>query len=136
MRADGQAGQRLTLTTPELRAGDIVVTHGMRVRLDTLVTYPSGHGQTVYAWHGTVTNPEDVRREDLVPLSWWRDGWTVQGNDLARWSVERRVWVWCPSAMAPSTADLDADDVATCRDCGATDHDRQAADGTFPEVTP
>jgi hypothetical protein len=89
------AGSRYVhVATPDLRAGDIVLTHGMRVRLDTLAgTHPTGHPEhahrTVYAWHGTVTNPDDVRREGLVPLAWWRDGWTVQGNHLASWLVIR-----------------------------------------------
>lgn len=74
------ADQHLRLTTPDIRTGDTVLTHGMRVQLDTppLVT------DKVYSWTGTVTDPGTVPRA-------YRPGnrWTVQGNDLAMWAVER-----------------------------------------------
>jgi len=47
-------------------------------------------------------------------------------------AAKRAVWVWCDSEQAPSTAYVRGD-VATCQDCGATDHDRANADGTFTE---
>jgi len=113
------ATQVLTgVPTQKLRAGDIVLSHGMRVRLDTLRTHHGGHyfspdGKTegtchqgygpagtesccvIYAWSGTVTNLEEVREARIVPVGWLRtddgrtDQWTVQGNYLATWRVER-----------------------------------------------
>ena len=94
---------RLNLNTHELRVGDIVHEYGMRVRLDNppIVTQRE---RTVYAWGGDVLNPDEVIAAGVVPRSflgdhYWIDGtgwqwfqtnkWTVQGNDLARWSVER-----------------------------------------------
>jgi hypothetical protein len=58
---------------------------------------------TVYAHLGTVLNAAEVRQAGIVPPSFlWdeerhtkgpghgrEDSWTVQGNDLATWWVER-----------------------------------------------
>ncbi|WP_031102417.1 hypothetical protein [Streptomyces sp. NRRL S-146] len=86
----------------QLAKGDIVLTHGMRVRLD----FGASHKRsdcTVYAWTGTVLNRDKVREEGHVPMSFlrtWRwqpgmgcvtdrkDVWVVQGNELAEWIVE------------------------------------------------
>jgi hypothetical protein len=71
-----------------LRAGMVVRTHGMRVRLDSLVTW-TDRGHRVAAWTGPVLNMADVKAAGFVPASFVRDGtWTVQGNDLATWTVE------------------------------------------------
>jgi hypothetical protein len=82
----------LTLTTPELREGDIVITHGMRCLIDRPLTL-SRDGKTFYVW-ALVLNRDEVP-DAIVPLHWTRDiatgehRWTIQGNDLARWYVER-----------------------------------------------
>lgn len=49
----------------------------------------------VYSWSGTVLNLADVREYGVVPMSWLRtddgrdDHWTIQGNYLATWTVQR-----------------------------------------------
>ncbi|MER6086520.1 hypothetical protein [Streptomyces bluensis] len=102
----------LTLDTSELRSGDVVHTHGMLVLLrgepkkyDGL---NSGERRTVYCWDGLVTNLDEVKAAKFVPIGWlypdvWGKGekggwgkdwdaeprWVIQGNNLARWHVER-----------------------------------------------
>lgn len=95
--------EMLTLSTPELRAGDVVLTHGMRVRLPAEPRVYQNKG-TVYAWDGTVENLDEVLEVGFVPRSFlceerWVDGigwvceltgrWVIQGNELATWGVER-----------------------------------------------
>lgn len=94
--------------TGEIRIGDIVLTHGMRVRIDEIRTYPGDAGQpeteTVYACLGALLNLDEVREAGIVPRSFLynearhsskdapgarEDYWNVQGNNLARWTVER-----------------------------------------------
>lgn len=96
--------ERLTVVTSELREGDVVLAHGLRCLLDGPVlvsqshpTSPVGDGLTRYV-RALVLNRDDVPHE-VVPLGWTReqDGshrWTIQGNDFARWAIER------PSAVA------------------------------------
>jgi hypothetical protein len=94
--------------TGDIQVGDIVLEHGMRVRIDEIETYPGGpHGMgTVYACRGTVTNLIEVRQAGIVPRHFLfneprynggptadgarEDYWVVQGNDLATWTVERQ----------------------------------------------
>ncbi|MGN7135785.1 hypothetical protein [Streptomyces pseudogriseolus] len=104
----GSQVKRLVLDTSELRAGDVVLNHGMRLVLtgDRMAT-PGPYG-TVYGWRGKVTNLEDVKAGGIIPVSWlypdkWGAGenggwgkdwsaeptWWVQGNKLATWWVER-----------------------------------------------
>ncbi|MFP3991059.1 hypothetical protein U9R90_27035 [Streptomyces sp. E11-3] len=81
----------------QLAKGNIVLTHGMRVRLDQL-TIRKDSGHAVYAWSGTVLNLDEVREEGHVPMSWLRtwkglvvdreNAWTIQGNGFANWLVE------------------------------------------------
>lgn len=78
----------MTLTTAiratQLKVGDIVWTHGMRVKLHTqLPTYPRPGERPVVAFKGTVTNSEEVRTA-LGNI----EEWTVQGNDLRLVDVE------------------------------------------------
>jgi hypothetical protein len=94
----------LNVNTSEIKLGDIVHTHGMRVLMDrepvkSASWGAAAHAQnlTCYAWVGLVLNPEDVA--DSIPRDWiWTDGigqprteprWNVQGNELASWRVER-----------------------------------------------
>ena len=101
----------LRLNTTELRGGDIVHTHGMRVLLDAdpLIRPKSdcrGSTWDVYAWPGTVLNKDEVtagspphipaaflRTEKYDPARGWvtdrDDYWSIQGNELAYWEVER-----------------------------------------------
>lgn len=89
--------------TSEIQPGDLVLTHGMRVRVSAPRTY-TDRDVTVYAFPGKVENLADVLaggfilRSFLSESRWingegWRTeltgAWTIQGNDLARWVVER-----------------------------------------------
>lgn len=104
------ATETLWLDTSELREGDVILDCGMRILLrGEREEYERSQG-TVYGWEGLVTNPEHVKAEGFVPYAWlfpnvWGKGanggwgidydaeptWRVQGNTLARWSVERKV---------------------------------------------
>ncbi|MEU8540826.1 hypothetical protein AB0C52_12715 [Streptomyces sp. NPDC048717] len=89
-------------TTSELTKGDIVHTHGMRLRLDigAAHTRPSG---TFYVWTGTVLNIDYIREQDIVPTSYlrtqrWEEGkgwvtdredvYVVTGIEYQNWLVE------------------------------------------------
>lgn len=98
---DNPAGKTIVrcVTTSQLAVGDIVLSHGMRVRLDERNVYGEAYGnlEPVYAFVGTVLNMDEVRADRLVPLSFLRhsarpgrdDVWIVQGNELAIWIIER-----------------------------------------------
>lgn len=90
----------------ELRIGDIVREHGMRVHIDTVkkVDDPGGYGP-ICCCSSTVLNLAEVHAARFIPPSFlrtWRyedgqgwvidreDQWTVQGNDLASWCREVR----------------------------------------------
>jgi hypothetical protein len=95
------------IPTSQIRVGDVVRAYGMRVRIDTIREYaPEGSSGSDVAWscQGTVLNLDEVRAAQLVPMGWltrdkWVEGqgwaacrddaWTVQGNDLATWDIER-----------------------------------------------
>jgi hypothetical protein len=58
------------LKTSEIKTGDVVCEHGMRVRIDQTRNCGDdrGHGP-VYAHLGTVLNPKEVRQAGIVPPS-------------------------------------------------------------------
>ena len=91
-------------TTPELVKGDIVQCHGMRVLIDGEPVKSRSHpGDSTYYYTGLVLNRDEVPNA-AVPVGWTADWkrnarheplphngehrWTIQGNELARWSVE------------------------------------------------
>lgn len=95
----------LTLSTSELREGDVVICHGLRCLIDRPLEVSTAHPGYETRWtQALVLNRDEVPNE-IVPVHWtsdWKrnardearphDGehrWTIQGNDLARWSVER-----------------------------------------------
>jgi hypothetical protein len=94
----------LYLNTTELREGQVVHNSGMRILIDGPARIYEGDHE-VYAWPGLVLNADEIcRREGPAYNSYiachlrgtWRedagrepDRWTVQGNDLACWWVER-----------------------------------------------
>jgi hypothetical protein len=63
---------QLCIPTGEIRVGDVVLTHGMRVRIDEIRTYED-HG-AVYACLGTVLNLDEVRAAGVVPPELLRAG--------------------------------------------------------------
>ncbi|MFD7334862.1 hypothetical protein ACFV98_02515 [Streptomyces violascens] len=87
----------------QLAKDDIVLTHGMRVRLDEVTTREHSD-RTVFSWTGTVLNLDEVREAGHIPMSFLRthkwepsqggwvtdrqDQWTVQGNEFTDWLVE------------------------------------------------
>ena len=77
-------------TTPELREGDVVREHGMRILIDGEPQLSKSHpGNSTFYHRGLILNIDEVRAEGFIPAGWIEDGrWTVQGNDLARWGVE------------------------------------------------
>lgn len=97
------------IPTSELHQGDVVLNHGMRLLLDQPVRNAgrrNGMALDVYVTSALVLNEEKVIAHGTVPHSWlrrekWVDSqgwridptddpcWSVQGNDLASWSVER-----------------------------------------------
>jgi len=101
-----------TVKSSEIQVGDIVRAHGMRVRIDAIRVYSDNQPERqrvtpdmpVYACQGTVINLDEVLAAGFVPAGFmttdkwvhgqgWvidrRNAWTVQGNDLALWNVER-----------------------------------------------
>lgn len=100
-----KTSKRLDLNTSELRKGDVVHAHGMEIYLDdepkTWTSRNAGEAEpcTVYAFKGRVINLREFRESSwarVIPMSWLMDDetkrnnvWTIQGNHLARWSVER-----------------------------------------------
>lgn len=85
-------------STPELRKGDIVLCHGMRVLVDGELR-PTSRAGGFYT-EGLVLNEAEVKAAKLVPISWLHNDsrglyreeprWTIQGNELARWAVAKR----------------------------------------------
>ena len=84
---------RMTVPSSDLRAGDVVLTHGMRVLIDAPRLYDSHASNrdeypTVTAARGVVVNYNDLP-ESMRRMVGARAEWTIQGNDLATWTVER-----------------------------------------------
>ncbi len=80
------------VTTDALEEGDVVHNHGMVIKLGERKTWDGGNGRTVYGFEGTVTNMEDLGEfASLFRGLLQADGkWTIQGNDLARWTRVKR----------------------------------------------
>lgn len=77
----------------ELRQGDVVFTHGLRVQLATEPKCSEGQFGPVYSSIGIVLNVPELLDSDpgIVRYLTKGDGqhlWTIQGNDNAAWSVE------------------------------------------------
>lgn len=116
------AATTVSKASGELRAGDIVRVHGMRVRLDepnpphSTDTDTDTDDDVVHSWTGTVLNLADVHAAGHVPRSHLRrwsgltllreDAWTVQGTNAVRRDVE--VPLKAPEPSAPLVAALRA----------------------------
>ncbi len=99
-----------TITTHDIRPGDIILSHGMVLLVDSEPRVSKGHGVTEYGGECKVTaalvlNWEEVQatadallvsfiRDDMAPDGHAaRNGrrnteprWTIQGNGLAQWA--------------------------------------------------
>lgn len=110
--------------TSELRLGDLVRLHGMRLRITEEPVVAIGHHMNEQAdrlgevrfTHAILENVDDPDVDDFVRRHLdRRDGfltWTIQGNDLARWTVEAPLHlmtgsssVRCGARMAPRAGD-------------------------------
>lgn len=92
-----------TKVTSELRVGDIVLLHGMMLRISNPTSFPAGHvaqamtGEALgWNFEGLVLNPDDVTDTFIRTHMFWHGAssekstvakWAVQGNDLVRWEV-------------------------------------------------
>lgn len=95
--------------TTELKQGDIVLNHGMRILIDgppLIEPSPNREGVERYAWPGLVLNGDELCDRDSEAYDsyiachlrgqWWedrvprprKDDWPVVGNHLALWWVE------------------------------------------------
>lgn len=75
------------VTTDQLQPGDLVLNHGMRIRLGERRTFVGYGGNDAWWFPGTVENMSEVHRPDhATGVLLKEDGqWTVQGNELATW---------------------------------------------------
>ena len=84
----------MTKNTFELRSGEVVVRHGMRLLLGERKQYEGVMGGQVVRFDATILNVDEVNADGVVPFGWRcetrKDGdeWAVQGNELANWWVE------------------------------------------------
>lgn len=92
---------RQAVNTHELREGDLVLTHGMRVLVSNRTTHQHGHSRMVVHFDGKVLNPEEADALGLVhkgmrtlPYYLAKEDfpagtyWAIQGNDWAHWMIE------------------------------------------------
>ena len=108
----------LTMNTLDLRIGDVVMNHGMRIKLDRhpriwFSERRRGGAEEVRTFPGLVLNPDEAITKHAIPRGWiydsrgtwdyetstWlpeiRPRWTVQGNRLATWYVDREHEIGC-----------------------------------------
>jgi hypothetical protein len=80
------------VTTDELRIGDVIRTHGMRLLIDGPIDTYDDNGRTVYRTDALLTNADEITDNAfLVHFTKRADGarrWIIQGNDLAGWLRE------------------------------------------------
>lgn len=81
----------LVVKSSELLPADVVRVHGLRVLLNEhiLPIHDNGHGPGI-SCHGKVLNRESITDTFILQFLDGPDPrWTVQGNDLVSWEVER-----------------------------------------------
>lgn len=83
------------MSTDQLAEGDVLMHHGMLLRLENRTTYPPQRLERgyVYCFHGVILNFDEI--DDSFIRACATDGrpgtsdkpvWTVQGNELAVWT--------------------------------------------------
>lgn len=87
---DGSVVPGVSVSTPELRTGDLVYVYGMFVRLGPVKVWDSGNPVgPAYTFAGLVENGAEIHAQwpnHVVSGLLRRDNtWTVQGNRLASW---------------------------------------------------
>lgn len=94
-RIKGQTGQfnRITsITIDHIKVGDIVSDSGLLTLITEPFTVTYRHSSAAtHVFHsvGTIINPDEVIK--VIPKSWFADGWTIQSNVLASYTVYRLV---------------------------------------------
>lgn len=77
-----------TVVSSELAQGMVVNCHGMRCLIDGEIHSRGADRNRVFWTRALVLNRSEIPSH-VVPFSFTPDDrWTIQGNDLARWSVE------------------------------------------------
>jgi len=81
------------VSTHDLKDGDVIHRYGMRIQITgpgKVTNHPTNEYSPTLWWDGQILNIGEVRDTGYIPRSWIGDGrWTIQGNGLARWTVER-----------------------------------------------
>ena len=99
----------MSVKSSELQVGDIVLNHGMRIRIDEVneIEDASTYGGRFHCNPGTVLNVQEAVEVYDIPRSFLynearhsslgashpdarEDYWVTQGNDLATWTIESR----------------------------------------------
>ncbi len=78
-----KTSQGETVTTDELRVGDVVYVHGAVFKLTSVREYmpgPGGCAGPVFSFKTEVLDAGETE----IPAHWLGD-WTIQGNRLAKW---------------------------------------------------
>ena len=86
--------------TSELREGDVVRAHGLRMLIDQPIRVSTCHEYHEHRGHvlctrALVITPERIEdiEDSMLRMFVRQDGgrWGIQGNDLATWCVERPI---------------------------------------------
>lgn len=93
----------VSVPTSELRDGDVVLRHGLRILIDRPFQVSACHGDLhggVRYSAGLILNLDEVLADDPGMAAYvgienadrtpGEPRWTIQGNDLATWAVEVR----------------------------------------------
>ncbi len=73
------------VTTDQLRTGDVVLRHGMRLRLNMVATYTGTNGEVRWSCTGTIENLDEVHADGFIRCA-TSGMWAAQGSTLANWA--------------------------------------------------
>jgi hypothetical protein len=76
-----------SVSTDRLRPGDLLMHHGMRIRLGDRHEYVVFGGGPAWWFPGTIENIDEVRKAENVAAALVGDSdqWPIQGNAFATW---------------------------------------------------